>query len=305
MKTERRHELKENELAHWLVNLQDNLQPYSRWVFAAVILVAVLLFALKWTRSVRRSQLTNSWSEYVAAWKARDPDGLRQIAARYPRTPAAARALYSAGQLGLLQAGPFELYTNRADSVEQLQQARDAFQDALRLPTHDQFLRPQAMLGLAQVFEGLNELEEAKEQYRKLIESYGDTNFAIIAKQRLDFLGLPDTVAFSDWFAEQERKEPASASTSQRQPSPPGVYDDLPISDDFMLPDVNALRGVDSDLGPMVPPESAEVPVAPEESVEGENLSTPPPDSEPDESTFQISPPAADSSSDDEQSRSE
>ena len=307
MKTERRHELKENELAHWLATYQTHVQPHARWVVGAVILAAVLWMALSWTRSARRESLANSWTEFVQAWKARDAEGLRELAQRYPRTPAAARALYSAGQLTLMQGGPFELYTNRADAIEQLQQARDDFQAALLLPTHDPFLRPQAMLSLAQAYEGLNELDHAKDQYRRLIESYGETNFALTAKQRLDFISLPDTVAFADWFAAQERSSPSSAATSQRQPRPPTVHDDLPISDDFMLPDVNALQrsDLDPDFGSMLPPESAEVPLAPEERPPGTTSSTPAAESETDESTFQANPPPAPPGTDDEQPRSE
>jgi tetratricopeptide (TPR) repeat protein len=258
MKTERRHELQHNELVQLLTQYHTQVKPYLGWMLAVVGFVLLVWLAFSWMGFSRGRQLRAGWSEYVHASKAGDVDGLRQVAARFPRTPAATRSLYMSATIGLHR-GANRLLLDRAEGLELLDQARKDFEAALAAPHQDANLQAQTLLGLAQVFEATNELDKAQEQYQRVLDSHPDTSFALVAKRRLDFLNLADTAAFSDWFSKQKVELPPPAATSGLSPQIPSVHDDLPISSDLLLPDANALeRSGTENLGPMIPPDQGE-----------------------------------------------
>ena len=74
MKTQRRHELQTNVLAHSLARWIERAKPYSKAGTAVLIAVVVALFAWAYlsTQSTRRE--ADGWNEYFDATGGRNPD---------------------------------------------------------------------------------------------------------------------------------------------------------------------------------------------------------------------------------------
>ncbi len=260
MKTERRHELQQNELAQWLSTYVPSHRQYLTALGGLLIFAGVLWGSMSLLRVYRQRNLASSWSEFTRALQAGDIQDLRDVAERYRQYPAAARALQAAGILNL-ENGVRSLLTDRGEAMESLKLAREDFQSALNLGRSDPFLRPQLLLGLAQAHEAMNQLDQAKEQYSLLADAKDGAAYTQIARYRLKFLGMPDTQEFSTWYAKQKAELPANPVLGGATPSPPTVYDDLKASD-LLLPDKDALqRGeLEKSFGPLQPPESGTSP---------------------------------------------
>ncbi len=104
MKTERRHELQENELANWLGEKIRKFQPYGRTVLGVLVLAAVGLLVTGYLRSRNEQAKRAGWSAFFGAMTVADPVALEEVAEAFPDTTAAAWALQRSADLRLDQA---------------------------------------------------------------------------------------------------------------------------------------------------------------------------------------------------------
>ncbi|MEM8679998.1 MAG: hypothetical protein AAGF97_11645, partial [Planctomycetota bacterium] len=224
MKTEERHQLQKNELADWLGEHAASIQPYLKTLIGVAILVLVGFLALNVMRGQNEGRNEAAWSGFFDAQVTNDPDAAKEVARRFPNTQAAAWAWQWAGDFELAESSSLA-FTDRAEYREGLEASQEAYEAALNAnpPT---LIEQRARLGLAQVYEGLDELEKAQETYQQIVTRWPATAASQKASERIAFLEYPETKQFSRWFAQQK--------PSQQVPQPPSgisgpsALDDLP-----------------------------------------------------------------------------
>jgi tetratricopeptide (TPR) repeat protein len=221
MKTERRHELQTNTLAVTLAHWIEAAKPYSRAALALVIALVVALFSWSYLSHQNARTLADGWSEYFDALNRRDPrDRLADVSQQYAGTPVAQWARLTLADLELDQ-GTNRLFVEKKDGRDELKQAVDKFQTLLA-ESHEQAVLERATYGLARAHEALGVLDKAREEYRKIAQTWPDSPLAPAATSRADDLDRAVTKSFYDWFA---KYEPPRAMTGQ--PGVPGARPDF------------------------------------------------------------------------------
>ena len=205
MKSERRHELAENDLADSVENLAERVRPYVATILTAAIggLVAVivgLFVSSRWEAS-----RAESWDACLAALTTGNEDAFREVLIRYPATPAAQWAELVLADRAVSEATSllFQKLDPANDIARQrLEQAVAAYQGLLaEQPTG--MIAERATFGLAKARECLGELDEARRGYETLAKEYADSPMADLAAARATELARADTKQFYDWFFEQ------------------------------------------------------------------------------------------------------
>ena len=242
MKSERRHDLKKNELADKVAGTVEQLQPYWRAIAGVAVVLATAVFALGFVSSTQRKSRESSWANFFAAAADRNPDALQQLADAQHGNPVAPWALQAAAQARLIEASA-ALYRDRAEARKGLQVAVDGFEATLE-QTNEALLRQRCLFGLGQAYEGLNDLDEAKSRYQQLAETWPDSSIAKQAKQRIESLSDPKTQEFYTWFFAQE---PPAAPTSPLGTTPSLPFGQLPSEPDISIPDPSASVGEGDD----------------------------------------------------------
>ena len=210
MKTERRHELQENELATWLGQVIHTYQHYLRAALGVIILAALGLMASAYMNNRSKQTQEAAWSAYFEARLAPESSALKKVAETYSSTEAAGWALQSAGDLELGQ-GISELFRDKQQAAERLKGAEEAY-EAVIASYQEPMLLKRAMLGLAKAQESQQNLEGAKQNYGAIISRWGadqedadqEDQVVRIAKSRFASLDSPNAEQWYAWFAQQE-----------------------------------------------------------------------------------------------------
>jgi len=219
MKTERRHHLETNSLAETLNEWLERSRPY--WNTILGVGVAVVLVAVAYSYIARRaaSKATEGWNRFmVVTQSSADLEAqLENLAVEYDGTPTGFWSRLRLADL-LLTQGIEELFRDRASGNELLRQAVEHYEIVAASGDGD-LLIERAYWGLGQAHESLDELDQARESYQRLVQRYGDSALADQAKKRLAALDQPQVKEFYDWFAQQ--------TTAAPQTSPFGDASDL------------------------------------------------------------------------------
>jgi tetratricopeptide (TPR) repeat protein len=218
MKTERRHELQENELANWLGDKLDVLRPYSKAILGVLVLAVVALLLVNFVRGRNERMSEAGWSAYFEAMTGRSPEAFEEVADTYPGTAAAGWAMQRAADLHLDEALQ-QLFQDREAAAQEIEDARELLQKILDT-TDDPLLQQRATFGLAKCLEAQGDFEEAKAKYEQVVSRWPNTTFAQLAQQRIEQIQQPATRQWYSWFAEQK---PARSPLTD-----PGLFDDLP-----------------------------------------------------------------------------
>jgi len=243
MKTERRQELNTNVLADWLGQRITAIAPFGRAITGFVFIGVVLAFVFFFLDAQNRTSREANWTAYFSATTAEDLIG---VVDEQEENVVDIWARQAAADLYLAEGGEF-LFDNRRE--DPLKKAKENYQIVAEKATDDT-LKRRALFGLAQACEALNELDEAKQKYQKIIDnkSWSDTVVRELADRRLKNLGNESTQEFYQWFFAQGPRSPLQEPTSGgggqppfgELPDSPGVdfnFDDSPESDDTALPD--------------------------------------------------------------------
>ena len=212
MDAEHRHELKTNELAHWLAHTPDFLKKNASTIIGAVLIIVGLITWPMFTRMRESSDITKA-AAVTSAIQTMDRDvaGLIQAAEKddEARRQASGALLVSANAL-LDQAGKTDnadlaalarikaaqaLRTElhlRAERVgtedvqSRISQAQEAYQKALTTATTPT-LKAMAKFGLALCAEELGQRDAAAALYKEIIDTpeFGATVFPTQAQKRL------------------------------------------------------------------------------------------------------------------------
>ncbi|MEX1041911.1 MAG: hypothetical protein WDZ51_14825 [Pirellulaceae bacterium] len=282
MKSEQRHELKENELAHMLEQAIETTRPYAKLILGGIILLVVGVIAyviVSADPGVARSPEWNSL--YVAlddTFRAGEDDVKRQaataqlseLAEQSGDKPAGLWAAQLAGEQQLADASDKAFTDPEAGKIE-IQRAIDLFQRVEKAAQHD-ILKQKAMwhLGIAYELQATDEaLEQGRKTYQRIVEEWPDSEMSRMAERRVEWLNDPEVVGpdgFYAWYRQQDFAALAAESES-RMPSGFGPGQPFPGLDD---PGQNL-------LDPTSPPEDDKPLFEPSINLEGLSPSGNPP----------------------------
>jgi hypothetical protein len=269
MKTERRHDLKTNELADWLgksmVRVEENYKVGLGIVAVIILIVAVWAYL----RNSTAQQMQESWTAFQRASTQGNANELTDVATRYSDLPAGACARMMLADTQL-RAGTDQLFADRADANDQLRRAFENYQLVIDSNADlTPIVKQRALLGLARAAESLNDLPRAREAYQQLADTnrWPQAFYSKEAQIRLDALTRNSTKEFYDWFAKQEPRpalSPAGDGASLFQES---TLPSEPASSPMSTAPFNtapAATAPPSDAAPPAETPAAETPAAPE-----------------------------------------
>ena len=206
MKTERRHELKTNELADWLGKSMVRVEENYKVGLAIVVVVVLIVAVWAYLRNSAAQKMQESWTAFQRASTQSNINELTDVASRYGDLPAGACARLILGDTQL-RAGTDQLFADRADGNDQLRRALDNYQLVIDSSANlTPIVKQRALLGLARAAESLNDLPRAREAYQQLADTnrWPQAYYSKEAQIRLDALSRTSTKEFYDWFAKQE-----------------------------------------------------------------------------------------------------
>ena len=234
MKSERRHELQQNELADWIGEHIEAVKPYATQISLAVAGVAVAVLLGFWLLRGDTAVSAGNWSNYFSALnQPREREKfLEEVNTKSPGTPAALWAKMSIGDSSA-EEGSRAMFTDRVEAQRLLKKAAEAYKD-VEARSSDPNLKGRARLGLGKVYESLCSPAEAVKYYELAAEGLKGTAIGKLAAADAARLKKPDQVAMLAWFVDQTPKRPA--------PFPgmgggiPGMPNDLPARPDLSVP---------------------------------------------------------------------
>ncbi len=263
MKTQRRHELQENTLAHWLELKVNEIAPYSKAIFGTVIAIVVLgaLFAFNQQRTARTERAI--WSSYFQAAMTGNHDKLKELADEFPQAPAGQWARLSYADFKFAQ-GMNDLFRNGADARTAFQDCQGAY-ERLRSTSRDSDILARASFGLGKVYEGLSDVAKAREEYQNVTKKWPGNRVSELASQRLADLDRSSTKEFYDWLAKVETRSPLGNAPGMPGERPSG----MPLDDVHM----KAFSGASSATVPAKPDQAK--PAEGEKQVDAEKKEAP------------------------------
>ena len=243
MKTERRHELEENLLAKWLVSVYRKVQPYQNVLWAAVIVVLLVVAVYSWVSRRGAGQAEAAWDEVFGKMESarEDPALLEKVAETYGTTtePGQWAALLAAE--AYLAKTCDSLFQNKTEARDYLNRCRRLFEQLLN-ESRNEVIRERATFGLARADETAGDLDRAIQNwsspaakqagqkadrgYQGLLNLWPDGAYAELAGQRLEDLQRYRTKKFYDDFA---RWEPSAPSLQPEPPAKTKTGPELPI----------------------------------------------------------------------------
>ncbi|HTU27514.1 MAG TPA: hypothetical protein VMF30_19045 [Pirellulales bacterium] len=232
MKTERRHELETNQLAHSLAHWVDAVRPFLNTILVLILaaLVAIGIYTVAKSRSATAN--ASAWNEYFAALGRIDGSTrlkLEDLGEAHGGTPVGWWALCTAADLGLNEATN-QLFRDKMLAQDILRSAADHYQTVLG-QTSDPTLIKRASFGLAQAHECLGQITHAEEEYEAIVNKWPGTPVAKAAEKRAKDLKRPETRQFYDWFAKQDigkRITPGSNQPGLKSPFNLNMLPDMP-----------------------------------------------------------------------------
>jgi hypothetical protein len=232
MKSERRHELQQNDLAIYLDKINRSIEPYSKLIAVVVGVVIVGGIAYAFYRSEQTAKRSESTLQLIQAVGTQDAEVFLTVSDNYPNTAAGDWARLYQGQSYLSQ-GIQSLFNDRENAEELLSDAQQALRAAIS-GKKDKLLLSRGQFGIARAAEALGEIDQAIEEYKKVIEINESEAMNEKAQERIDALSDPEAKTFVSWFADQDftPRDPSAPPTLPGTGSLPGIPDlDLPPLD--------------------------------------------------------------------------
>ncbi len=268
MKSERRHELQQNELADRLTHTIEWCKTNGQLILGGLIGVAIIGIGIGYFTSLSRKGNQTRWNAYYEAQSKNDRDeivkSLEEVStdAKYKDSPTGNWALLSAANM-LLDSGMGAVYSNPTKAKEDLDKAivhYNVLLDPERKNSPSELIEREATFGLAQAYEGTNQFievrdegekdephfENAIKQYEKVAE-WEDSAMANTSADRVSYLRDPSIQKWARWYVKEIKKIDqyrATPHTTPSQPRNPGssgtsqpFSPDSGPTDDFSSPD--------------------------------------------------------------------
>jgi tetratricopeptide (TPR) repeat protein len=233
MKSEERHELKENDLVGWMNQLPIYARLYGSYVLFAIALVLLGYQVFRWYEREQERKLESAWSELTdasgafGARAAPDPAKLRTVIAKYDNQPIQALAYvalgdYYAETVNLGEAPGDSKVTITTDQANQ--EALNAYQKVIADYSDQPLALVRARLGLGRIYENLGQWDKARAQYQAVLDDktsrLADSAFAAEARRRIDRL--------ADWQRPVRFGPPVPEARTSPLPGLPGLPTSLP-----------------------------------------------------------------------------
>ena len=220
MKSERRHEIQENSLAHFLENLFESARPHATLI-GGVLLAVVLAYIgyvvmMQDGGPVKHDQWNSVLNAVDQSFRVADDDVQQQQLAEEFATIAKADgdtrpglwAEYFSGLRSLTQAGDVA-YSDPKSATADLERAIQAFQktyDETDLPV----LKVKALWSMAEAYQlqaTTASLDKAKANFEEISKIWPDSNTARAAQERierLDNASISGKDGFYAWYREHD-----------------------------------------------------------------------------------------------------
>lgn len=226
MKTERRHELQQNSLATWIEDTIERLKPHATAITTGVVGAIAIGFVYYFLTSQRTSNQLQAWNQYLQAVDEPGFDRLEELGQQYSNESVGLCSMLIAADRQLQQ-GVDALFGDRTAAAQDLRLALDNYSQVAQ-EAQDPLLIQRGLIGKAfaqesLIYDSADNLEAAKETYKKYLADFPDGVYAETAQHRLDALGRSSTAAFYDWFASQV------AGTSEPASDIPGLSGDTEL----------------------------------------------------------------------------
>jgi hypothetical protein len=200
MKTERRHELQTNELAHSLATGLEKARPYVKQVVICVVAVVALIVVVAFIRAQSATRHAEAWQAYFDANVDSGTDAntiqerLSAAAKRFPGTEMADRALLDIADDKFRQ-GAIQMSQDKKEASKHFR-AAEAEYAKIQEETKSADVRNVASYALGQTHEMLSDVDKAIEEYEKVTGTLAE-----LAKKRVEALKKEDTREFYEWYA--------------------------------------------------------------------------------------------------------
>lgn len=225
MDSQHRHELAENELAHWLEDFIEQVKPFASLIVIGVVGVIALFTAWGFYQKSNKANQAAEWSLYTTTTLEGVPNmnALETAAADLEGSGAPADYASVTWAEGKLYEASETVLTDRDKALEATDAARQEFERLLLAKGVQPAIRNRAQFGLARSYELDGDWEKAVEAYK---ETKGA--FAEMAAERAEALASEDAKEDLQWLATAK----APAFSMPRGPGIPGQQPDF-APDDF------------------------------------------------------------------------
>lgn len=208
MKSEHRHELQQNELAHRLTRVVEWSRLNAPLLVGIVVGAAAVLFGINYFRSSASESAMQRWDSFFTAAGRQDGKSLEALGSQQSDTLAGQMANLLLGDMALSN-GIDLMSTDRGAAETQLNEAKNKYvKVGLDATSTDPLIAQRAILGLARYYETVGMLDEATKEYQNLADKYAKGPYAEAAKRKVTILSESSTKAFAAWYREHKPLPP-------------------------------------------------------------------------------------------------
>lgn len=218
MKSEHRHELKENDLGKLTMHAQGFFEKHGNQVLLGAIGAVLLIGGLTFWFTSSSSKATAGWSKYSEASTATD---FAEVADAFPGTEVAQWSRLNEAENYLFN-GLQLTFKDRKSGLTDLEKAKSEFDAILNGTPLPPQVRERALFGLARTLETTSDkdTDKAIAAYEALQKDFPESTYTSLAKQRIEALKKGSTQSFYAWFHEQ--KPALEDRTKPKDGFPPG-----------------------------------------------------------------------------------
>lgn len=236
MKSEKRHQLEQNDLADWIGQAVLTIKPYVGMILVLALAAMAIFVCTSWWWRHSAAGDAAAWDKLFVAMNDGSPSKIEQVVDDYQGTRVSDwGTVILADQR--LASGCEQLQTNRTVAIQELTSAVAGYDKVLERAREPQ-LRERALYGrgraneaLAGTRQGSGNLDKAIADYEQAAKVAREGVFGKLAARRIEELRLPETQKFYQQFAQYEPKSMVD------QPGTPGKRPDFDPSkledDDF------------------------------------------------------------------------
>lgn len=211
MKSEERHQLQEMELEKWGRKAKSFWQNYGATTLMAVAALCLVIVAVIWMRSSAAAARQTEWAQMV---KAEQPQDFADIANEHEGSLVGHWARLRQAELTLAE-GIGLSFDDRSAAIEELAQARKAFNTLIKQEDLPPQIQERGLYGFARCLETLASVdlkeegenvegvEPAIEAYQAFVEKFPESPYTPTAERRIEALKREETQEFLAWFKEQ------------------------------------------------------------------------------------------------------
>lgn len=221
MKTERRQELKSNELVQQIDHVSDYVKQNANHLLIGGGIALVVVLAGYWFVSSQRAKIMDGWSTLSDSALAADPSGAilryKEVANSAGDNSLAMAAWSRVGEVAMGQLVADD--KTAASSTDWQKAAVEAYEKVLSLAgPADVAARGQAIIVLGVLAENTGDLAKAREQYKKVAEDAAFKNTPLPAQAKFRLAGLDNwskPISFPPAAVTVPAPEPTAASPAQ------------------------------------------------------------------------------------------